>query len=115
MTARRTPHVSLITYLSNLDMATQKTIEMRRDRILARALSFKVVSHDSGPSRADRRSKLQKLARELGLQYADCREYIKEEEKKYREAGIDPFLPDAHERLKAYQEGNEYSPPAKTV
>lgn len=91
-------------------MASIKTLELKRDRMLARMLVIKDVTPpgENRPNHKSRRGSVKNLARKLKLRYQDCRQLIKNEEAKYNEAGIDPFLPDAPERLKAHEEGHEY-------
>lgn len=73
-------------------MASPKTIELKRNNLLRRVLSFKVIENPvAGPSRAERRRQIQKWCRAFGIPYAEARAMIREEEWKMREKGIDPW------------------------
>lgn len=96
-------------------MASPNTIKLKRDRELIKMLAIKDVTpkYNTGPNHARRRLMIQNWARTFNVPYAAAREVIRAEEAKYRAAGIDPYDPEAAEKLEAHEKGIEYVPPPK--
>jgi len=89
-------------------MASQKTLDLKRDRTLARFLNVRVIQQPiNHPNRQERRKSLQDQCRKLGIKYADARKAIREEENKMRAQGKDPFDPASYEQPKDDKESKD--------
>lgn len=79
-------------------MASQKTLDLKRDNMLRRLLAVGEITQapHSGPNHATRRKQLQNWARVNNVPYTEARQIIRDEEAKMRRAGIDPWAPKTH-------------------
>lgn len=79
-------------------MASQKTLDLKRDNMLRRLLAIGEITQapHSGPNHAARRKQLQNWARINKIPYTEARQIIRDEEAKMRRAGIDPWAPKTH-------------------
>jgi len=89
-------------------MASQKTLDLKRDRTLARFLNVRVIEQPiNHPNHQERRKALQKQCKQLGIKYAEARQVIRKEEDKMRAQGKDPFDPASYEQPKNDNEGKD--------